>query len=419
MRVAGSKRKRSTKVRVKAPPTVTDASSVSIEHLFAEVERVPTDEGATLVLADALAEAGDTRGELFHVQQALSRAPKPDRITYAKREAALIHALRTRLLGRFAPLPDIGLEVRLGFARELSLVNCSVDDLARLLHGALPSTDARLLDGLQIATDSETAIGLGELFRQLAGEVAVPTSLRRLTIGNAFERDPDDRLASEYGGDDDENERETEDLRAVLTMFPRIRELVLDLGVVPVELAPLATNRLESLTWISPRLTAPEIEPLGRSVLPKLRRFELWIGAVYGNDDGEMRDGEEPGDDIDVLSTLPVRDLAPVFAMLDRCTELRELVFGHTTRYGKLLELLRRYRLTKRLHTLGLSQLDLDDGDSVIDFMVENPNIERLVLEDVFAGDHTRRVLARRLGTRLVASYRDNHPRFRYVTGFE
>jgi hypothetical protein len=79
-----------------------------------------------------------------------------------------------------------------------------------------------------------------------------------------------------------------------------------------------------------------------------------------------MRDGEEPGDDIDVLSTLPFRDLAPVLAMLDRCTELRELVFGHTTRYGKLLEMLRRHPLTKQLHTLGLSQLDLDDGETLI-----------------------------------------------------
>jgi uncharacterized protein (TIGR02996 family) len=399
----------------------TDAASPAIEALFAELERDPTDEGATLVLADALAELGDVRAELVHVQHALATAPKSERANYQLREKALLHGLRTRLLGpKLAPQPDISLEVRLGFARELGLVNLSADELADVLATVLPSPDARLLESLQLAWDSEQVMGVGDVFRRLAGEIAMSPALRRLKLGNAFERDPDDRVEPAYGYDDDndQREREPEDLRTVLTMFPRLRELVLDLGVVPVQLAPLATNRLEALTWITPRLAVEEIEPLARSVLPKLRRFELWIGAVYGNEDGEMRD-EDPGDDLDVLEALPPSRLTPVLAMLDRCAELRELAFGHCDHVGSLLDLLREHPCVGRLETLTLSQLAIDDAGELVDFMRATPSLQKLVLDDVHGSDRTRDLLERRLGPRLVAEWASRLPRFRYVTGYE
>jgi hypothetical protein len=298
-------------------------------------------------------------------------------------------------------------------------VNQSAADVADILSTALPSPEARLLESLHLAWDAEEVMGVGQVFRDLAGEVAVPASLRRLVLGNAFERDTDDRIATRsYDDFDEEVAPQPEDLRTVLTMFPRLRELALDLGIVPVQLAPLATKNLEVLTWITPRLSLEEVTPLAGSVLPSLRRFELWIGGVYGNDDGEMHNGD-PGDDLAAVSSLPLYHLEPVLSMLDRCAQLRELGFGHVERVGTLLAMLSGRACVGRLETLELSHIEIDDAGELIDFMRENPSLKKLVLSDVSAGESTRGSLERRLGTRLLADWAREPLRFRYVTGYE
>jgi hypothetical protein len=410
-RVARPKKVPATKQRTRTPamlPKRADATSPAIERLFAELERDPTNEGATLVLADALAELGDIRAELAHVQHAIATASKAERSEYQLREKTLIHALRGRLLGRQAANPEITTEIRLGFVRELSLVNLAPRELAEVLASVLPSSDARLLETLHIAWDGEEAIGLGDVFESLAGEVS-PQSVRRLVLGRSFAEDPADRVVEQTFDDDGELVASgAEDLRKVLTLFPRMRELVIDLGAVPVRLPTLATKNLEALTWITPRLTAAELAPLGNATLPALRRFELWIGGAYGHDDGEMRDGEEPGDDLEVLESLPLEHLEPVLAMLDRCTELREVVFGHCHRHLKLLERLRAHPFLGRLETFGLAHVDIDDAGELIAFMTATPTLKKLVLDGVLADDATRLVLARRLGSRLRAGRRSS-----------
>lgn len=417
---AAPNKPRARRPSVKPPPKRMDATSATIDALFAELERDPDDEGATLVLADALAELGDVRAELVQIQHAIAGASVSERASYKPREAALIHAMRARLLGsRFAAQPEISLGVRRGFARELAIVNHAASDVAEILSAALPSPEARLLESLHLAWDAEEVMGVGGVFRSLAGKISVPASLRRLSIGNAFERDTDDRIATtDYDDDDEELAPQPEDLRAVLTMFPRLRELALDLGVVPVQLAPLATKNLEVLRWVTPRLSLEEVAPLAGCVLPSLRHFELWIGGVYGSEDGEMHDGE-PGDDLDIVESLPLRRLEPVLVMLDRCTQLRELGFGHVQRVGTLLAMLRGHPLVGRLETLELSRVEIDDPGELIDFMRETPTLKKLVLNGASAGESTRGSLERRLGSRFVADWSREPLRFRYVTGYE
>jgi hypothetical protein len=263
------------------------------------------------------------------------------------------------------------------------------------------------------------------VFRGLAGKVAASPSLRRLIVGEAFESDRSDRVTSEMFETDIEDEvdgagdRPAEDLRSVLTMFPRLRELVIDLGTVPVRLPVLATKNLESFAWITPRMTAEQLQPLGGAILPGLRRFELWIGAVYGNADGELRDGEEPGDDLDVLDSLPLRDLEPVLAMLDRCTQLTEVVFGHVHQLETLLDRIRRHPFAARLERIGFSHVDIDDHAPLVDFMEAMPKLKKLALEHASAGERVQLALGRRLGVRLVVDWEDEPLRFRYVTGYE
>lgn len=398
-----------TKVKPKKP-VLTYATSPKIEALFAELSTTP-DDGAMLVLADALAELGDVRAELAQVQRALAKSPR-DR-TLVTREAALVRNLRERLLGpKYAPSPEIAIETRYGFVRELVLTNQSERDATAILLHALPSPEARLLESLQLAWDEEMPMGLGEVFGELAGKVAMPPSLRRLKVGNAFERDTGDRLVEQQYDDDGElDDGPPENLKSVLTCFPRLTELVLDLGVVGATLAPLATKNLEVLGLITPRLQERQLAPLARSVLPSLRRFELWIGGTSEpNEDGELGD--------DLTEPFSMRHVEPVFAMLDRCTKLEELALGHVPRLGKLLAVLDGHPLLARLHTLELSHLELEDAGEIIDLVHSLPKLQ-IRLDGVSAGPQTRNVLARRLGSRLRADWASEPLRLRYVTAQE
>src|SRR5262249_13194572 len=151
--------------------------------------------------------------ELVHVQAALAATTKVDR-TLQTREAALIHALRSRLLGvRYAPLPTITLDVRMGFVRGLQIADHSATDIATLLAIVLPHDDARLLESIRISNDAEEVIGLDAVFQEIAGEVKAPASFRRLSIGSAFANDSSDRIANDYI--DEDYGVEAEDLSGV------------------------------------------------------------------------------------------------------------------------------------------------------------------------------------------------------------
>jgi uncharacterized protein (TIGR02996 family) len=392
-----------------------DATSDKIDALFARLVEHPDDDGAALVLGDALAEVGDMRGELVHVQHALASASKTDRPALKTREAALLHGLRARLVGpRFASLPTISFGVRSGFLRTIDIADQGPDDAAKILASLLESQDARLLESIRISWEAETVMGLGEVLRRLiADEVKPPASLRRLVIGSAFENDRGDRPA----GNVDPDEIEREDLRQVLTMFPRLRELELDLGIVEPQLAPLATKHLERLTWITPRMTSDQLKPLGRSVLPSLARFELWIGAEYEAE--EFGDYDEEAD-LTPSNSLSLRELGPVLAMLDRSPALRELSLGaYTGELGTLLEFLGRYAFVKHLDVLELSHFELDDPEGIVDFMTAEPALKRVVLREVHASERVQSNLERRLGPRLEAEWAKKPTQFRYVSNME
>jgi uncharacterized protein (TIGR02996 family) len=82
----------------------TKAQGSSVDELFARVLESPDDDGARLVYADALQEAGDPRGELIVLQfQKLSRKLTPEE---AKHEKKLLHDHFARYFGELAPVVE-------------------------------------------------------------------------------------------------------------------------------------------------------------------------------------------------------------------------------------------------------------------------------------------------------------------------
>jgi hypothetical protein len=398
--------------------------TAAIAELFAAAAHEPEDPGTALVLADALLELGDVRGELPQVQRALSARPKGERAELLGREQALLRATRDRLVGaRLGTLPGVAVEARFGFVRRLVLENLTREQLTAALESALGSPDGRLLAEIEIGSDDDEVMGIGDVFAGLAGEVQPPSALRRLRIGNAFERDSGDRQGTIGEDDVDEDgmpysEVEYEDLREVLTVVPQLRELEIDLGAIQARLPVLASNKLERLTWISPRITRDALAPLAGAVLPALTRFEIWLGGAY-----EMIIDEDDDGDGEVRCTesLGISDLRPTLAMLDRCTALRELVVAHYEEVWLLARELRRHPLLPRLQRLGFPRADLgeSDADEIVELMTFAPNITRLDIDESTCESRIHASLRRRLGTRLVGEPASEPTQFRFIAAGE
>ena len=408
-----------------------------IDDLFAAVEHDPDDHTAALVLADALAERDDVRAELITVHHALSTAKKGERAGLLARELELIQATRKRLVGATAASrPSVGLGFRFGLVDRLTLGNLAFAQLRTALINAFRCPDARLLRTLELVSDDEEPIAVHELLGELTKQrIKPPPALRRLRLGNAFERDPGDREQIEEHHDDDDDDdddgddddgqdpSQTEDLRNVLKTLPQLADLEINLGVLRVRLAPLVSPTLERFAWIAPRILASDLEPLAGCILPALQRFELWTGATYERpgpaDDDDV--GDDDDDDSQLIRTRAVtaRHLDPILSMLDRQPALRELAFPHFgSSVSSLVAAIARHALARRIVTLDVSHgaLDEQDADRLVDLFKAAPNLERLRIDECTASDPVRLTLSRRLGRKLVGNWADEPTRFRFVS---
>jgi len=219
-----------------------------IRELIAQILASPDDLAPRLVLADALTRDGDPRGELIHLQVALTTADGEERV---RLEAAI-----APLVARLAPR-DPGVEVtwKLGF---IDTVTIAADAVLRL-EQLLADPAARLLRVASVAVEPPA---IGALCEVIAGRPR-PSLLERLEVGRVVEGSgwigrpeegwidpirtalPDDQVAvvrfdrisqaefeATIGADESEyrNELYMEQIAPVIEMWPYHVELVIRAG---------------------------------------------------------------------------------------------------------------------------------------------------------------------------------------------
>lgn len=278
----------------------------NLDALIAQIEA--GDSSAYDVLADALVDRGDPRGELIHVQRALVTATADDQQRLRDRELMLVAESSARLFGS-RDAHGMRVHYANGFLDWVAIQSPQLAASAEVLRHVLASQDARFLRELVLDPTEECEAGpIAGLLEQLRG-VAMPRSLRRLELGSAYATSPGFRIYSDYG-----QIAFADDLAAVLDVFPLLEELHVDLGAVSLEWAPLRSTQLRRFTWIAPMLADDALASIAQSQLPALEHVELWPGAAYlVNEEADLYQGDE----LEIEQALDDEGLAPLFAMLE------------------------------------------------------------------------------------------------------
>jgi hypothetical protein len=232
-----------------------------IDELFAHAIAHPDDRDAFLVLGDALALAGDPRGELV-IAQALGGAPE--------REAELLAAHRAAWLGPLATVParELGLHWRFGYVRSVRLGpprQTSRDIVGQLDFHDLIVRLARmpgnqLVDTLVIA--------------------AVPSGARSWQRGIIAIRShglPPNVTRLELLGDGQDYGARGGPLSPAEPALRRIRELVI--GMRSISIARLELPELRVLELAAPGLTQDHANALAAMPWPRLERLTIHVGV--------------------------------------------------------------------------------------------------------------------------------------------
>lgn len=237
----------------------------------------PDDESSYLVLADALSEAGDPRGELISVQHALSTTPDNPRLK--AREKKLLSAF-----GLWDPR-RVKLTWRWGFVQSAHFHNPKDAFFMReRIEGVDLPWDAPDLDPTELARNvfampmcavlEELQVGLlrwefqtddvPSLLKLAATQPFAPR-LRRLRFGLL------------PGIEIDMAHHRVGDLSIIPKAFPALRSLILHAG--DFTLAPLHLPELRELTIETCAMTNERLEAVTGAKLPALERLELWFGS--------------------------------------------------------------------------------------------------------------------------------------------
>jgi uncharacterized protein (TIGR02996 family) len=126
------------------------ADRADVEHLFRAVYEAPDDDGPRVVLADALIERGDPRGELITVQLALVKST--DR-ALKTRERELLDAHGKAWLGDLAPILMADVRFERGFLAACKVDNSQLDRVQKLVGNPAWSTVRSLEGSALIALD--------------------------------------------------------------------------------------------------------------------------------------------------------------------------------------------------------------------------------------------------------------------------
>ncbi len=418
----------------------------SLDVLYTELEKNPEDVASYLVLADALLERGDPRGELIQLQHRLAQGEDS---ALRERERALLAEHAGALFGdelaKLIALKTVGFRLHLGFFEEVELLpRQSQGDLCRAASLALRSPAARLLRSLKLAysTSDHSDHPTRAVLRQLRlDKVRPPATLGRLQLGAASERNASYWIYRDY-----ESRTLDDDLSGLLELFPRVEALRLDLGVAFPELGELASDALRDFEWVAPFLAPDALPAIAEARWPALERLVLWTGAqLLVNTEDELyvppawdEAEEEDGDDVEELEAAAENydpdgavdnalqsgeQLEPLLASLDRRERLR--CFGLANFAGSWAELLPRlaaHAFWPRLETLDLSRGTLDGGavEALARLRREAPGKLRTLRVDGAVIDAAAREALAELGLSLEGEpVSSRAERFRYVVTME
>jgi predicted DNA-binding WGR domain protein len=228
------------------------------------------------VYADALAAAGDPRGELVGLGVALARGDA-DAALLRAREHALLQAHANAWFGKFVANDDwrecFGWTLQTGFWGRIRLwvdYDHRLVEVPKALTYALAHPSAKFLRTLDLGLASaEGDCDYGDCIRAIVrhGPLA---SLRSLTIGD-FEFPDETEISWATVGD----------VGPLWPLLPGLESLTLRGG--GIGLGTPASASLRSLVIETGGLPGRAAESLARARLPKLERLALWFGTEeYG-----------------------------------------------------------------------------------------------------------------------------------------
>lgn len=231
-----------------------------------------------LVYADALAEAGDPRGELVTVGVSLAQGlTEADAKRLRQREDALLQQHAEPWFGKFVSDDDwrecFGWTLQTGFWGRIRLWiddDHNDVDVAKALAYALAHPSAKFLRQLDLGlTDAEGSTDYEGCIRALIKHGPLP-SLRRLTLGD-FEYPEQSEISWVSVG-------------RVAKLWPLLSGLEeLTLQGAGVELGVPKSASLRALVIRTGGLPRVSGEALARAELPELERLDLWFGTRHYN----------------------------------------------------------------------------------------------------------------------------------------
>ncbi|MEZ4240897.1 MAG: hypothetical protein R3F59_33015 [Myxococcota bacterium] len=338
---------------------------MDLDALYARLEHDDSPEH-WLVLADALVEAGDPRGELIQLQHA---ARDGDAAAHGRAQAFL-QANAVALVG--TPLVD-GLELswRHGHVSAARL-SPQLDAAARakILAELLGHPGNRLLRHLVLdGPPGDLARNLfHDTFGALAAQgVVAPATLRSLQLGRGREEND-----GYWFYDFFDEMRLYDALGGLWRVFPQLSSLRIDTGASNVELGEVHAPALRELEWVVPRLSQEAVEELAQAAWPSLERLVLWTGGellVNTREDLLYRaaifEGELVDDDEQEWSDGTIDDparLDALFARVDDTPTLTTLgLCNFVGSWQALAASASGHAFWGRLHTLDVSHGELGD----------------------------------------------------------
>lgn len=331
-----------------------------INTLLAKLDAGP-DPAVSLVLADALIERGDPRGELIQLQNTLSRDDlAPSTRSEHKAHIEAILAEHMEALAGFQ-LPGARWDWHLGFVDEVHLPLAGAGtfgvDKSRLVN-IFSHPGYRYLQRLHLYPISGGDNRFRNLLEMLiSAKLKAPSQLRSLQLGRRSREEAGYQVSPGRISSPEED-----DLSNLWAVFPSIERLCIDLGSYTLKLPD--SDRLVDFEWVSPFLDESGLEALCQVRWPNIERFHLWTGCNLEIDNEHLlgllpeREGLQvlPQVIMDERGITHPEHIDPLLERLDALPQLRDLgILNYAGSWGELANRCNSSAFWRRLRSLDLS----------------------------------------------------------------